>query len=121
VVCRGRLSKYFHNIRVPTQFSGRDSSMVIGLPVLLLKRASQRPPQWCSGGLSLAGNSEALAISSLVRHLDLPQPFLIASQLKGVERKGIMPNTIQIHRVLCAAPEKAYRAFLDTEATAKWL
>src|SRR5437764_11184034 len=26
-----------------------------------------------------------------------------------------MPNTIQIHRVLCAAPEKVYRAFLDPE------
>ncbi len=31
-----------------------------------------------------------------------------------------MPNTIQIHRVLCAAPEKVYRAFLDPEAMAKW-
>jgi len=32
-----------------------------------------------------------------------------------------MPNTIQIHRVLRAAPEKVYRAFLDPEAMAKWL
>jgi uncharacterized protein YndB with AHSA1/START domain len=31
-----------------------------------------------------------------------------------------MPNTIQIHRVLCAAPEKVYRAFVDPEAMAKW-
>ena len=30
-----------------------------------------------------------------------------------------MPNTIQIHRVLCAAPEKVYRAFLDLEAMPK--
>jgi uncharacterized protein YndB with AHSA1/START domain len=30
-------------------------------------------------------------------------------------------NTIQIHRVLCAAPEKVYRAFLDPDAMAKWL
>ena len=32
-----------------------------------------------------------------------------------------MPNTIQIHRVLRAEPEKVYRAFLDPEAMAKWL
>src|SRR5436189_5188661 len=32
-----------------------------------------------------------------------------------------MPNTIQIHRVLRAAPEKVYRAFLNPEAMAKWL
>ena len=32
-----------------------------------------------------------------------------------------MPNTIQIYRVLCAAPEKVYRAFLDPDAMAKWL
>jgi uncharacterized protein YndB with AHSA1/START domain len=30
-------------------------------------------------------------------------------------------NTIQIHRVLRAAPEKVYRAFLDPDAMAKWL
>ena len=30
-------------------------------------------------------------------------------------------NTIRIHRVLRAAPEKIYRAFLDPEAMAKWL
>ncbi len=30
-------------------------------------------------------------------------------------------NTIRIHRVLRAAPEKIYRAFLDPDAMAKWL
>jgi len=30
-------------------------------------------------------------------------------------------NTIRVHRVLRAAPEKIYRAFLDPEAKAKWL
>lgn len=30
-------------------------------------------------------------------------------------------NTIRLHRVLRAAPEKVYRAFLDAEALAKWL
>lgn len=38
---------------------------------------------------------------------------------------SIMPtnqtNTIRLHRVLRAAPEKIYRAFLDAEAMAKWL
>jgi uncharacterized protein YndB with AHSA1/START domain len=32
-----------------------------------------------------------------------------------------MPNTIRLHRVLRAAPEKIYRAFLDAAALAKWL
>jgi uncharacterized protein YndB with AHSA1/START domain len=30
-------------------------------------------------------------------------------------------NTIKLHRVLRAAPEKVYRAFLDPAALAKWL
>ncbi len=32
-----------------------------------------------------------------------------------------MPNTVRLHRVLRATPERAYRAFLDPDATAKWL
>jgi uncharacterized protein YndB with AHSA1/START domain len=32
-----------------------------------------------------------------------------------------MPSTIRLHRVLRAAPERVYRAFLDAEAMAKWL
>lgn len=30
-------------------------------------------------------------------------------------------NTIRLHRVLRATPEKVYRAFLDADALAKWL
>jgi uncharacterized protein YndB with AHSA1/START domain len=30
-------------------------------------------------------------------------------------------NTVQLHRVLKAPPEKVYRAFLDPDAMAKWL
>jgi len=32
-----------------------------------------------------------------------------------------MPNTIRLHRVLSAPPERVYRAFLDPEAKVKWL
>jgi uncharacterized protein YndB with AHSA1/START domain len=32
-----------------------------------------------------------------------------------------MPNSVRFHRVLRAAPEKVYRAFLDADAMAKWL
>lgn len=32
-----------------------------------------------------------------------------------------MPNTIQLHRVLRAPPERVYRAFLDTDALVKWM
>ena len=30
-------------------------------------------------------------------------------------------NTIKLHRVLRASPEKVYRAFLDADAKTKWL
>ena len=30
-------------------------------------------------------------------------------------------NTVQLHRVLRASPERIYRAFLDADAMAKWL
>ncbi len=32
-----------------------------------------------------------------------------------------MPNTVRLHRVLTATPEKIYRAFLEPDALAKWL
>jgi uncharacterized protein YndB with AHSA1/START domain len=32
-----------------------------------------------------------------------------------------MPNTIRLHRVLRATPERVYRAFLDPDAMVKWL
>jgi len=32
-----------------------------------------------------------------------------------------MPNTVRLHRVLAATPEKIYRAFLEADALAKWL
>jgi uncharacterized protein YndB with AHSA1/START domain len=32
-----------------------------------------------------------------------------------------MPNTVNLHRVLLAKPEKVYRAFLDPDAMARWI
>ena len=32
-----------------------------------------------------------------------------------------MPNTVRLHRVIAAAPEKVYRAFLEPDAVASWL
>jgi uncharacterized protein YndB with AHSA1/START domain len=32
-----------------------------------------------------------------------------------------MPNTVRLHRVLAAKPEKVYRAFIEADAMAKWL
>jgi len=32
-----------------------------------------------------------------------------------------MSNTVQLHRVLAAPPERVYRAFTDPEAMVKWL
>jgi uncharacterized protein YndB with AHSA1/START domain len=33
----------------------------------------------------------------------------------------VMPNTIRLHRVVAAKPEKLYRAFLEPDAIASWL
>lgn len=32
-----------------------------------------------------------------------------------------MPNTIRLHRVLHAPPERVYKAFVDADAMAKWI
>jgi uncharacterized protein YndB with AHSA1/START domain len=32
-----------------------------------------------------------------------------------------MPSTVRFHRVLRAAPQRVYKAFLDADAKAKWL
>ena len=32
-----------------------------------------------------------------------------------------MPNTIHLHRVIAAKPEKVYRAFVEADAIASWL
>jgi len=36
-------------------------------------------------------------------------------------KTNMQSNTIRLHRVLRAAPEKVYRAFLNADAMAKWL
>jgi uncharacterized protein YndB with AHSA1/START domain len=39
-----------------------------------------------------------------------------------IKGETIMPaNTVRLHRVLRAPPERIYRAFLDADAMAKWL
>jgi len=32
-----------------------------------------------------------------------------------------MPNTVRLHRVFATKPEKVYRAFIESDAIAKWL
>jgi uncharacterized protein YndB with AHSA1/START domain len=32
-----------------------------------------------------------------------------------------VPNTVRLHRVLAAKPDKVYRAFIEADAMAKWL
>ncbi len=49
------------------------------------------------------------------RILAVPSSFLFLSPGKP------MTNTVRLHRVLRATPERVYRAFLDADAMAKWL
>ena len=37
------------------------------------------------------------------------------------ETKSASANTVRLHRVLRATPERVYRAFLDADALSKWL
>jgi uncharacterized protein YndB with AHSA1/START domain len=32
-----------------------------------------------------------------------------------------MPNTVRLHRVLATKPDNVYRAFIEPDATAKWV
>jgi uncharacterized protein YndB with AHSA1/START domain len=44
------------------------------------------------------------------------------NRVQGSKRNKLMStNSIRLHRVLRATPDKVYRAFLDAEAMAKWL
>src|SRR5438876_226509 len=64
-----------------------------------------------------------------INSLSAPQTLrcVIVSRANQVTRhlerktKIMSTNTIRLHRVLRATPEKVYRAFLDADAMAKWL
>jgi uncharacterized protein YndB with AHSA1/START domain len=46
---------------------------------------------------------------------------LIAVHLTEKRYLSMSTNTVRLHRVLRATPERVYRAFLDADAMAKWL
>jgi uncharacterized protein YndB with AHSA1/START domain len=43
------------------------------------------------------------------------------SRQQQAQTTGAKGNTVRLHRVVAAKPEKVYRAFLDAEAMSKWL
>jgi uncharacterized protein YndB with AHSA1/START domain len=49
--------------------------------------------------------------------------LLVARRSKIMREKtsATLTNTVRLHRVLAAKPEKVYRAFLEADAMAKWL
>jgi uncharacterized protein YndB with AHSA1/START domain len=52
------------------------------------------------------------------------QSRVIKSMTKAKSSKlaaSVATSTVRLHRVLAAKPEKVYRAFLNSEAVAKWL
>jgi uncharacterized protein YndB with AHSA1/START domain len=52
----------------------------------------------------------------------LADDFRVASRVeRGEIRFTMATNTIRLHRVLRAEPERIYRAFLDPDAMVKWL
>src|SRR5688572_28901828 len=63
-----------------------------------------RLPQWCPEG----------AVSFV-------ESLKSRGRIRGDQIPLMSSHTIRLHRVLKAAPEKIYRAFLDADALAKWL
>jgi uncharacterized protein YndB with AHSA1/START domain len=53
-------------------------------------------------------------------NLYLLAPILICTQSLTYEAMA-MSNTVNLHRVLRATPDRVYRAFLDSDALVKWL
>jgi uncharacterized protein YndB with AHSA1/START domain len=51
----------------------------------------------------------------------LPARSNLGRQHAPSQGEGNMPNTVRLHRVLRAPPERVYRAFLDADALAKWM
>src|SRR5881409_2695468 len=47
--------------------------------------------------------------------------FIVAPRTALFGKRVTMANTIRLHRVLRATPERIYRAFLDPDAMVKWL
>ncbi len=41
--------------------------------------------------------------------------------MSNKQKVATQTNTIRLHRVIATKPEKVYRAFLDADATTKWL
>jgi uncharacterized protein YndB with AHSA1/START domain len=65
--------------------------------------------------------NRTLAYYTSDKMIGLVQAFKL---LHITQRKGGMTmstNTVRLHRVLRATPERIYRAFLDADAMAKWL
>src|SRR5262245_2714033 len=64
------------------------------------------------------GSELDLALTCRIR----PAPIVVHTRGASSALYGVIPmGTVQLHRVLRAAPEKVYRAFLDADAMAKWL
>jgi uncharacterized protein YndB with AHSA1/START domain len=74
---------------------------------------------WRAGALGVSRTPAPPQAPSLkLRFSGLPRPSGALSV--AARRKQFMPNTVRFHRVLRAAPERVYRAFLDSDAKAKW-
>src|SRR6185312_7436014 len=50
------------------------------------------------------------------------QQLTLQGRIRSSAKETVMAgNTLRLHRVLRAPPERVYRAFLDADAIAKWL
>jgi uncharacterized protein YndB with AHSA1/START domain len=71
--------------------------------------------------LTLGLSRAPLASKAIRRH---PKTMLCrtdSANQKEKERITMATNTVRLHRVLRAPPERVYRAFINAEAMAKWI
>ena len=56
-----------------------------------------------------------------IKHTNSCNGYIAMTKTKPSKPSAPATNTVRLHRVLAAKPDKVYRAFLDADAMARWL
>jgi hypothetical protein len=133
IVCGAILIWAAPNSRTPRILIALGILIIVGglaTPFIGVEKTRAIFEWWTSQGSSLARAWPFIAIGSAASSPGWsprpPEPPLTASFAsygqRSSERPRIMStNTVSLHRVLRAPPERVYKAFLDGDAMAKWL
>jgi uncharacterized protein YndB with AHSA1/START domain len=110
-----KLAKLTHHVTVPSMQATNENT-----PYEYVKGFS--PDSRLPGEVILDPATTGGTSSRLLSKSNLPVRLYKDNPKRSLLRgEPIMPSTIRLHRVLRAAPERVYRAFLDPDAMVKWL